>query len=100
VSATAKLYPETRIFAPATPEDGVTVTVAVTVKVTEIDPCCTRSVPFIVIKRDPPLAVETTTYVPVRTPELLIWHAVVDPLMVSKDSRIAAKHAVLPALFR
>jgi len=72
VSAAAKLYPETRIFAPATPEDGVTVTVAVTVKVTEIDPCCTRSVPFIVIKRDPPAAVETTTYVPVRTPELLI----------------------------
>ena len=39
VSAAAKFEPETRIFAPAIPEDGVTVTVAVTVKGTEIDPC-------------------------------------------------------------
>jgi hypothetical protein len=39
VSAKSKFDPETRIFAPATPEDGVTVTVAVTAKVTEYDPC-------------------------------------------------------------
>jgi hypothetical protein len=39
VSAAAKFDPETRIFAPAIPEDGVTVTVAVTVKETETDPC-------------------------------------------------------------
>jgi hypothetical protein len=39
VSAVSKAEPETRIFAPATPEDGVTVTVAVTAKGTETDPC-------------------------------------------------------------
>jgi hypothetical protein len=39
VSAESKFDPETRIFAPAIPEDGVTVTVAVTVKETETDPC-------------------------------------------------------------
>lgn len=39
VSAASKFEPETRIFAPATPEDGVTVTVAVTANRTEYDPC-------------------------------------------------------------
>jgi hypothetical protein len=39
VSAASKFDPETRIFAPATPDDGVKVTVAVTAKITEYDPC-------------------------------------------------------------
>jgi hypothetical protein len=74
VSARAKFEPETRIFAPATPEDGVTVTVAVTVKGTEIDPCCTifATVLLIVTVRNPPSAVVATLYTPVSTPELLI----------------------------
>jgi hypothetical protein len=74
VSAVSKFEPETRIFAPATPEDGVTVTVAVTVKGTEIDPCCTISntVLLIVTVRNPPFAPASTLYTPVSTPELLI----------------------------
>jgi hypothetical protein len=74
VSPAAKFEPETRIFAPATPEDGVTVTVAVTANGTEIDPCCTifATVLFIVTVRDPPSAVAAILYTPVRIPELLI----------------------------
>jgi len=72
VSAAAKFEPETRIFAPATPEDGVTVTVAVTANGTEIDPCWTRAVLFIVTVRDPPSASAAILYTPARTPELPI----------------------------
>ena len=72
VSAAAKFDPETRIFAPVTPDDGVTVTVAVTAKGTEIDPCCTSTVLLIVTVRDPPNASAAILYTPVRTPELLI----------------------------
>ena len=74
VSARSKFEPETRIFAPATPEDGVTVTVAVTAKRTEYDPCCTifATVLFIVTVRDPPSAVAAILYTPVWIPELLI----------------------------
>jgi hypothetical protein len=80
VSVRAKFEPETRIFAPASPEDGVTVTVAFTVKGTEIDPCCTifATVLLIVTVRNPPTAVASTLYTPVSTPEPLISQCDID----------------------
>lgn len=84
VSAAAKFAPETRIFAPATPEDGVTVTVAVTAKGTEIDPCWTSVLLLIVTVRDPPSADALILYTPVRTPELLISQCEPVTAVVSK----------------
>ena len=56
VSPEAKFEPMTRTFVPARPEDGVTATIAVTVKGTEIDPCWTSVALLIVTERNPPRA--------------------------------------------
>lgn len=102
VSAAAKFVPETRIFAPATPDDGVTVTVAVTAKGTEIDPCWTSVILLIVTVRDPPSAVAAILYTPVRTPELLISQCEPVNAVVSKVGlnvvAMDAQHVALAAL--
>ena len=103
VSAGAKFEPETRIFAPATPDDGVTVTVAVTAKGTEIDPCCTSAVGTlpIVTVRDPPGASAAILYTPVRTPELLISQCDIDQSKVGvKVAEMAPQQVALLALLR
>jgi hypothetical protein len=98
VSAAAKFEPETRIFAPARPEDGVTVIVAVTAKGTEIDPCCTK-VLLIVTVRDPPSAVAAILYTPVSTPELLISQCDIDVSKVGvKVVAMDGQQVVLSAL--
>lgn len=68
VSPPAKFEPDTKILAPARPEDGTTITVAVTVKKTVSKPCWTSEALIIEIERNPPSAFSATWYVPVSTP--------------------------------